>query len=44
MVARAGQVFDADGQIIDAGIEARLRAFVAGFCAHVDRVRERPGA
>jgi len=36
MVARAGDVFDADGGIVDAGIERRLRGFVAGFCAHVD--------
>lgn len=37
MVARAGQVFDADGRIVDPGIEDRLRAFVAGFCAHAAR-------
>jgi NAD(P)H-dependent FMN reductase len=39
-VARAGQVFDAGGHIVDAGIERRLREFVAGFCAHVDGRRE----
>ena len=37
MVARAGDVFDAEGLIIDAGIERRLRGFVDGFCTHVDR-------
>jgi NAD(P)H-dependent FMN reductase len=36
MVARACEVFDADGLIVDAGIERRLRGFVAGFCAHMD--------
>jgi len=38
MVARAGDVFDADGRIVDAGIERRLRGFVAGFCAHAGGV------
>lgn len=38
MVSRAGQVFDAEGDIIDPGIEQRLRDFVLGFCAYVDRV------
>lgn len=38
MVARAGDVFDADGRIVDAGIERRLRGFVAGFCAHVEEI------
>jgi len=41
MVARAGDVFDAEGRIVDAGIERRLRGFVDGFCAHLDR---QPGA
>jgi NAD(P)H-dependent FMN reductase len=40
MVARAGQVFDAGGHIVDAGIERRLGEFVAGFCTHVDRLGE----
>jgi NAD(P)H-dependent FMN reductase len=40
MVARAGQVFDAGGHIVDAGIERRLGEFVACFCTHVDRLGE----
>ena len=43
MVARAGQVFDDEGRIVDAGIEGRLRDFVARFCAHVDDAGMRPG-
>lgn len=41
MVARAGQVFDADGMITDPAIEVRLRTFVAGFCAHVGQASRR---
>ena len=41
MVSRAGQVFDGEGLIIDPAIEARLRTFVAGFCAHVDNASKR---
>ena len=41
MVSRAGQVFDGEGLIIDPAIEARLRTFVAGFCAHVDKASKR---
>jgi len=44
MVARAGQVFDDEGRIADAGIEGRLRDFVARFCAHVDDVHMQPGS
>jgi len=36
MVAQAGRVFDADGNIADAGILDRLRQFVAGFATFVD--------
>ena len=43
MVARAGQMFDDEGGIVDAGIEGRLRDFVARFCAHVDDAGMRPG-
>jgi chromate reductase, NAD(P)H dehydrogenase (quinone) len=35
MVARAGSVFDADGNIIDAKTEAHLSEFLAGFSAYV---------
>jgi chromate reductase, NAD(P)H dehydrogenase (quinone) len=35
MVARAGSVFDADGNIIDAKTEAHLAEFLAGFSAYV---------
>ena len=31
MVARAGSAFDAEGHLVDAEIETRLRSFVAGF-------------
>ena len=37
MVARAGQVFDGEGRLVDAGIERRLGEFLAGFCAHAAR-------
>ena len=43
MVARAGQMFDDEGRIVDVGIEGRLRDFVARFCAHVDDAGMRPG-
>ena len=35
MVARAGEVFDAQGRIVDEQIHARLRDFVHGFAAFV---------
>src|SRR3546814_1516796 len=41
MVSRAGQVFDGEGLVIDTAIEARLRTFVAAFCAHVDQASKR---
>jgi chromate reductase, NAD(P)H dehydrogenase (quinone) len=43
MVARAGQVFGDEGRIADAGIEGRLRDFVAQFCAHIDDADTRHG-
>ncbi|UDM52703.1 NADPH-dependent FMN reductase [Cupriavidus sp. MP-37] len=36
LVARAGQVFNAQGELTDADLQARLRAFVAGFVAFVE--------
>jgi chromate reductase len=35
MVARAGTVFDANGDIVDEKIRDNLRKFVEGFAAHV---------
>ena len=37
MVSRAGQVFDADGALVDPKVDEALRRFVAGFVAHVRR-------
>ena len=37
MVSHAGSVFDADGRLVDDKIAEQLRAFVAGFAAHVAR-------
>lgn len=37
MVARAGSVFDAEGRIVDAAIEARLKKFVGAFADHCAR-------
>lgn len=34
MVARAGSVFDAEGDLVDAEIKKRLERFVAGFADH----------
>ena len=34
MVARAGSVFDAEGQLVDAETRKRLADFVSGFAAH----------
>lgn len=34
MVARAGSVFDAEGQLIDEEIKRRLGTFIAGFAEH----------
>ena len=35
MVSRAGQVFDADGALVDPKIDESLHRFVAGFVEHV---------
>lgn len=35
MVARAGSVFDADGNLVDAKVETHLAEFLAGFSAYV---------
>lgn len=35
LVTRAGEAFDAEGRLIDAGVRQRLAAFVAGFADHV---------
>jgi len=40
LVSRSANVFDAEGRIVDGKIDESLRAFVAGFFAHV---RERAG-
>ena len=37
MVSRAGQVFDANGVLVDPKIDEALRRFVAGFAEHVRR-------
>jgi NAD(P)H-dependent FMN reductase len=37
LVSHAGQVFDAEGELVDAGVEDRLKAFIAGFIGHLDR-------
>jgi NAD(P)H-dependent FMN reductase len=37
MVARAGAVFDADGNLTDDATRERLREFVAGFAAFIQR-------
>ena len=37
MVARAGQVFDAQGAIVDEKVREQLREFVAGFAAFAKR-------
>lgn len=39
-VSRAGSVFDAGGQLVDAKVEDALREFLAGFVAHL-RARAR---
>ena len=36
-VARAGQVFDASGALVDPKIDEALRRFMAGFVGHVQR-------
>ena len=35
LVTRAGEAFDAEGRLIDAGVRQRLAAFIAGFADHV---------
>lgn len=40
-VSHAGQVFDDAGELIDAGVEARIKAFISGFIDHLDGFRER---
>lgn len=35
LVMRAGEAFDAEGRLIDAGVRQRLAAFIAGFADHV---------
>ncbi len=37
LVSRAGQVFDANGELVDPKVDAALRQFVEGFVAHVRR-------
>jgi NAD(P)H-dependent FMN reductase len=39
MVASAGKVFDDQGRVVDAGVQERIRTFVEGFAAFVDRQR-----
>lgn len=39
LVARAGQVFDTQGELTDAGMRTRLKEFVAGFAAFVEGPR-----
>ncbi len=36
MVSRAGQAFDADGQLVDERMREALEGFLAGFVAHVE--------
>jgi hypothetical protein len=40
-VARAGEVFDATGALVDARVRGQLEAFVAGFAAFVTERRAR---
>ncbi|QTC91794.1 NADPH-dependent FMN reductase [Brevundimonas goettingensis] len=39
MVARAGSVFNENGELTDEAIRRRLVAFLAGFAGHCERVR-----
>jgi chromate reductase, NAD(P)H dehydrogenase (quinone) len=39
MVAGAGKVFDSQGRVIDTGVQDRIRTFVEGFAAFVERQR-----
>ncbi|HEX6361890.1 MAG TPA: NADPH-dependent FMN reductase [Albitalea sp.] len=39
LVSRAGSVFDAQGEIVDAAARENLRKFVEGFVAHVAQVQ-----
>lgn len=45
MVSRAGQVFDADGALVDEKVRAQLAGFVQGFAAFAGETRgvKRPG-
>jgi NAD(P)H-dependent FMN reductase len=43
ILAGAGKVFDADGRIIDAATQERVRTFVEGFARFVDE-QQMPGA
>jgi hypothetical protein len=36
MAARAGELFDADGNLTDDKTRARLRDFIAGFAAFIE--------
>jgi chromate reductase, NAD(P)H dehydrogenase (quinone) len=39
MIAGAGKIFDESGAILDEGTRDRVRAFIEGFAAFVERVR-----
>ena len=37
LVSRAGQVFDAEGRLVDGKVRAQLAQFLAGYARHLDR-------
>ena len=37
LVSRAGQVFDAEGRLVDGRVRAQLAQFLAGYARHLDR-------
>lgn len=44
LVARAGDAFDSEGNLIDEKVRGRLRAFLAGFTAEIRRFGPEAGA